>query len=281
MVLSYRNLYHPFLESDFGFFVQKGEFQEEFYEGFVVEEIDLYYQPLPDPVIGISFHVFRIILVGIGEFIHIKIWKLLNEENGLVKQVTKVYTITVMIVSPFMSLFNASIDFIHPLSEVIGEWYCTFGRLFMYLCWNIVSFHSFFVALMKYLFIVHEEKVDIYGKEKVKKGFLFLSFLVPLIVVTWGAIENEELDAMSFINKCYGRDHKVFLVDTSTLNVAGRNFCGYENIDNNQTLTEWFSSLLLQLSCIARVGISLFMGFNLFEGLLYFKILSHIYRYYQ
>ena len=280
MLLERRYLYHPFVDSNFGFLAEtKGSSEEEaINEGFVVEKIDLYYQPVQEPTIGIAFYLLRIILIGIGEFILLKIWKMLNEENGLVKEVTKLYTITMMVACPFWSLFNASVDFIHPMQEVVGKWYCTIGHAVMFFSANIISFHSFFVASMRYLFIVHGEKVNIYGRDRIRRIFLLLYFCLALIVVLWGFAEGAELDAMSFINKCYGKDHKVFLIDKSSLNVAKRNFCEHEDYNYNGSLTDWMISLIRRLSCISKVLIMLLMGFNVFEGFLYFKTLSHIYR---
>ena len=280
MLLDKRYLYHPFVDSMFGFWAEtKGSSEEEAIdEGYVVEEVDLYYQPVQEPTTGIVFYLLRIILVGIGEFILVKVWKMVNEENGLVKEVTKLYTITMMVACPFWSLFNASVDFIHPMQEVVGKWYCTIGQAIMFFSCNIISFHSFFVASMRYLFIVHEEKVNIYGRDRTKRIFLLLYFSLALIVVLWGAAEGGELDAMSFINKCYGKDHKVFLIDKSSLNVAKRNFCEHEDYNYNGSFTDWMISWTRQLSCISKVLIMLLMGFNVFEGFLYFKTLSHIYR---
>ena len=278
MILNKRHLYHPFLDSNLGFLVQAQAFGEENETnvGFVVEEIDLYYQPVQEPTVGVTFHLCRILLVGIGEFIHVKIWRMLKEENGLVKEVTSLYTLTVMFVCPFWSLFTASTDFIHPMSEVIGKWYCTVGFAINYFCWNIISFHSFIVAAMRYLFIVHEDQVNHYGKDRVKRAFLGFYLILSITVLAWGA--GREVDAMSFINKCYGKDHKVFLMDTSTVNVAGRNFCALEDYDYNESVTTWAFSWIRRLSCIATTTIMLLMGFNIFEGFLYFNTLTHIYR---
>ena len=280
MLVDRHYLYNPFLDSNFSFLIQNKVFDEndEIKLGFVVEAIDLFYQPVREPTEGFVFHFCRMILVGVSEFIHVKIWKMLNEENGLVKEVTKLYTITVMVAMPFWALFIASTDFIHPMSEVIGTWYCSAGFALNYFVWNIISYHSFVVAVMRYLFIVHEEKVKDYGKEKAKRNFLLPYLFLALKVVLWGAAERREVDAMSFINKCYGKDHKVFLIDTSSLNIARRNFCENVNYDYNESISGKILSSILRLFCIAKTTIMLLMGFNICEGFIYYKTLAHIYR---
>ena len=115
------------------------------------------------------------------------------------------------------------------------------------------------------------------GTERVKKIFLVASILIPLLVVIWAAIEGSELNAMSFINKCYGNHHKVFLIDTSTLNVVKRNFCQFEVMENHHRFGKMIS-LVRRVSCVTKITLMLTMGFNISEGFIYYKVLSHIYR---
>ena len=279
MLSNSQHYYHPFKEPYFGFLL-KDHTSPENTTGFIVDNIDLYYQPVQEPVIAIIFFFLRMILVIIGEFIHIKVFIILKKENGLVKDVAKLFTATQMIFWPFWLLLTTSTDFVHPLNIVIGQWFCTFSWFFFFLCWTIIAFHSFIVALMRYFFIVHDKKVAAYGKEKAKKVFLLLSFLIPLLVVIWGAIEDPELNAMSFINKCYGNHHKVFLIETSTLNVVKRNFCEFENFDESGSFGK-ILAIVKRVSCIAKTTVMLIMGFNFTEAIIYYKIVSHIHRYHN
>ena len=182
-----------------------------------------------------------------------------------------------MIANPIVVILTSSTDFIHPLNQVVGQWFCSVGWFVGYLCFAIASFHSFIVALMRYFFIIKEDLVKFYGKERAKKLFLFLSFFIPFFVIAWGGIDTVELDAMSFINKCNGIDHKVFLIETSTLNIAKRNFCQHQIYNESSSLHKLLS-VFRRASCITRTSILLVMGFNFTEIILYYKILSHMYR---
>lgn len=268
--------YHPFTKSDFGFLIT--DYSEQSNESLsFLEEVNLYYQPVQEPKLAGSFFSIRLFLILVGELLHVKLYKLIKKENGLIKTVTRLFTVTQMIFWPFWLFLTTSTDFVHPLNVVIGKWYCTFAWFFFYFGWIIISFHSFIVSLLRYCFIVHSKKVENIGKEKVKTVFLFASVLVPLLVVIWAAIEGSELNAMSFINKCYGNHHKVFLIDTSTLNVVKRNFCQFEVMENHHRFG-MIISLLRRFSCITKITLMLTMGFNISEGLIYYKLLSHIYR---
>ena len=138
---------------------------------------------------------------------------------------------------------------------------------------NTIVFYSFIGAVMRYFFIVHTEKVNSYGKEKVKMIFLVLSILIPLTLRIWRVTDAAHLDALSYINRCYGRHHDSFLVETSTLNVLKKSFCqvaNYENLKGNDKLM----AIGRQIFCVGSTILSLVMGSNLTEGFIYYKLFS-------
>ena len=277
MLPNKRHFYHPYSGEYFGFYSVHKHENEIHSHGFVLEDIDLYYQPLPEPIEASLFHILRLILAMIGWIINIKVWKMLDKENGLVKDVTKIYTIALMIGSTMLSIFWASTDFLHPVNEIIGQWYCDLGWFVLYTSWFTMSFYSLIVSTMRYLFIIQEKKVEMYGKEKVRKIFYFLSFLLPLLLMIWSVTDKSDVDAISVFNKCNGNHHKVFLFDTSTLNVAKRNFCEHVEYDDEGSLGRIIAAFR-RYACIIRTLLILFMGFNFAEIYIYFKILTHIYR---
>ena len=272
-----RHFYHPYSDEYFGFYSVHKHDYELHSLGFVLEDIDLYHQPLPEPIVASLFHIIRLILLMIGWVIYIKVWKMLDRENGLVKDVTKNYIIALMIGGTTFTIFSASTDFIHPINEIIGQWYCDLGWFVLYTSWFAMTFHSLIVSVMRYLFIIKEKKVETYGKEKVQNIFHFLSFFLPLLFMMWGIADKSEVDALSFFNKCNGNHHKVFLFDTSTLNVAKRNFCEHVEYDDEGSFGRIIAACR-RYACIIRTLLILFMAFNFAEIFIYFKILTHMYR---
>ena len=276
MFIEQRHLYHPFPGSYLGFWVND-EPSRESSIGYILEDIDLYYQPVHQPILASVFFIIKIILVIIGLVVNIKVWIMVDKENGLVKDVTKIYSVAMLVNGPLWLIFSTSTDFIHPLNEVIGQWYCDFGWFSIYLSFFIISFHSFIVAIMRYLFIVHEKKIEAYGKQKIRKIFHVLSFLLPLFMMMWSVTDKSDVDAMSPFNKCYGSHHKVFLFDTSTLKVAKRNFCEHVEYDSIGHIGNIISKLR-RYACIIRTLLILFMGFNFIEGIIYYRILTYTYK---
>ena len=276
MIPTLKNFHHPFETSDFGFSIENYAPSDNT-SVFLVDDIDLYHQPVPDPKLGIIFFMIRTTIIIIGEFIQFKVLKLVEKENGLVNKIAKLYILTLMISSPIWLVFLTTTDFVHSLNEILGKWYCTSMRLFVYLSFSIIAFHSVSVAFMRYFFIVHEKKIKVYGRKKIEHLFLLLNFFVPVVLVVWDQFDATDLDAMSFLNKCNGLYHKVFLVDTSTLNVVKRNFCQHKIDNENGPMDEMFVAFK-RFSCIARKSLIMILGFNFTEAILYYKIFSYIKR---
>ena len=212
-----RNLYHPFKSTSFGILSKESSGGNHII-GQMIEDVDLYYQPVQEPVHAAIFLVVKALLLAAGEYLLVKVYYLMKKENGLVKNITQVLVCAEMIFWPVWVVFAATTDFVHPMNEVVGQWFCETGSFLYYFLGMIMASHSFMSAVLRYFFIVHREKTKAYGKEKVRRIVFVLSILLPLSIAVWKVIDGIELDAMSFVNKCNGKHHKVFLRDTSTLN---------------------------------------------------------------
>jgi hypothetical protein len=265
--------YHPFEESSISICLEDGT-KPINTTGCLVEDIDLYYQPLEKPWIATLFAFARILIVIIGEIVNIKAWKMIKKETGILSDVTKLFVCTHMVYLPYLVFFIISTDFIHPLYNVIGQWYCTCGWLVFVFGGMIISSHSFVVALMRYFFIIHKTRAKAFGKDKAKRLFLYLSILIPLTVAVTGAIEGSEINWMSFINKCYGTHHKVFLNELSGFKRKLFKLGPEETKDYYHIIL----AILWRVSKTVRGTVVLLMVFNTLEGFLYFKILSRLNR---
>ena len=273
MFLKKENLYHPFTNSSIGFFVMDGKSGNDDYQ-FVLENFDLFYQPTEHPIFALVLLVMRILIGSTGVYVNWKLYRMVKKENGLVNGVTQIYCLSSIVIGPIVLLFKTSTDFVHPLNEVIGQWYCSFGRLTGYFVFQVIIFHSLVVALMRYCFIVHEERVRQIGKNKTKKFFACLSIFIPVLFVTWRVLENAELDGFHFLNRCYGIDHKVFLAEASPKTLV---FCVFES---SQTTSMYDKILRItrEATCKFKAVLVLFMGGNFSEAFIYYKTISHIQR---
>ena len=242
----------------------------------VITDINLYYQPTRQPVVAIIFFILKCIIIIVGEYIHMHILDFLKLEGGLVSDILKMFLRVQMVYWPVTVLFGTTTDFFHPLQDIIGEWYCKFGYFWIVGGMTLIVFHSFIVGLMRYIFVVHNERVVSYGKEKAKKMFFLASILIPVFVTLWGHLNGRDPSAITSLNKCYGVHHKVFLIENRGDSTMRRNFCLFEDDDEEPGQ---FLTTLRKTSCTLRSALYAIMGFNVVEGLLYWRTVVHANKY--
>ena len=242
---------------------------------FVLDDVDLYYQPLEPQWIAIFFFFVRLTIIVFGQFIGTKVVILMKRENGILSEVTILFMITQMVFHPILIFFELAVNLIHPVDEVMGPWVCYVAWLFYSFSTGIVLNYSFIAAIMRYIFVVHEERVVQQGKEKVKRYFLYLSIAVVIIVIIMRIIDGTS--SLSFINKCYGRDHEVFLIETSSLAVLKRKF--WESAEQqHQNLVDKLLDIAKRALKVLDSIQFLVLGFNITEAIIYKMIFSHLDR---
>ena len=98
MMVTKRNIYNPFLNGSLGFLIhlKSGTHSEEMFTN-----VNLYWQPVQDPTIGLLFLVIQLLVILAGSFVHCHLWKMLNREESLVSNILKAYVIVQMIVWPW------------------------------------------------------------------------------------------------------------------------------------------------------------------------------------
>ena len=264
-------LYHPFTNPELGFYIYENN-SKKIGTGFVLDKIDLYHQPVEE--LNMKFIVLSVMLVLIGEHLQFKLLAMAKMENGLVKEITQIYSITSIIMLPIWFVITVGSMFVYPLNDIIGEWFCRTTWMLGYLHFNLIAFQSLVVAVMRYFFIIHQKKVQTYGKEKTRRFFTYLFCCIPLVMSIWGVLEQFELDGFLHVNRCYGIEHRVFLADASPLYAN----CKFQD-DGDKGMYSKTLQFLQGASCTSRTILSILMGCNLPEAIIYYTIFSHVKRY--
>ena len=273
MSLEWNNFYHPFQKSSLDFLLTNHNNQSSFSDHEIVNEIDLYHQPLERPSIVLTFFIIKLIIILAGERICIRLLRSLEKEKGLLKDVTKLFIIVQMILHPTFHCFEIIVNTVYPVNQLFGNWICFLVWLLWGVSGNIVLSNSFISALMRYLFIVHEQKVDTYGKERVKRWFLYSSITIPLVQFAIHALQGSP--RLSFVNKCYGNNHRIFLSQTSSLSLSKLSF---SNLDGPLDEMEMGREVIAVIGKVVETVWFLFTGFNVAEAFLYFKIFNKLNR---
>ena len=270
MSLNQYNFYNPFQNNSIGFLHLGNEKNVNLSIEEVLDELDLYYQPLEKLSIALTFFIIKVIVICVGEVVGIKLLGTMKKEKCLLTDVTKVFVLSQMILHPILISFELPIITIHPINQIVGDWFCLIYWLLWGVLGRIALNNSFIAAAMRYMFIVHDQKVKIYEKENIKRWCLYITIAIPFIEFLLDASLNSP--RLSFVKKCYGMDHQIFLSETSTLNVFKSNFYK-ENVDFD-TIQEVGRGI----GKLFEISFSVFTHSNITEIFLYYKVFTKMHR---
>ena len=275
MALKDYNFYHPFRKSSFGFFLENHTFPTNL-KGFTIDSIDLYDQPLENPIVYATFFILKLLSCLICELLNFKVLRMVQKETSLLSDVTKLLVVTLMTLPLILTVFwDLPINLIYPVHELIGEWFCTLGWVLSNFTHMMLMFNSFITAFMRYLVVIHDKKVASYGKERVKRWFLFLAIALPMISTVLKLIEGSP--DTSYIKKCFGKDHQNFLVKTSSL-IGLKNKFWESDINDGIVSIDDLILIGKKICKIAETILFFILAANVTEGILYYKIFSHMTR---
>jgi hypothetical protein len=122
---------------------------------------------------------FGILTFFIGIFLHVRIIIISKCEKGLTWKLD-ITNSSLSIVHFTHTILLYGITYaVEDLHIYTGEWYCYLAKELRYYGSLYVTTHSLVVSIMKYILIVHWQKVRDFGKEKVTNIFFFVNFLHP------------------------------------------------------------------------------------------------------
>ena len=269
MQLKYPHFHKPFRNSFFVFHLINNTSPTNM-NGYLIENIDLYSQPLENPAVAVTFCFLKLVSIFIGVLLGYKVLHMLKTDVKLLSDVTKLLIITQMTLPLIATvLFDLPVDLIYPANEIIGEWYCTLGWIINKFIVGIVLNNSFITAVIRYVFIVQEKTVDTYGKDKIKRFFLYLAILLPFFPMILEAVGGHP--RTSYINKCYGNGHRHFLADT---NRSWKT----ETTDVNDSIDFLFDTRKI-IFRIVEIMWFIILNSNITEAFVYYRIFSHMNRY--
>ena len=243
----------------------------------IIDNIDLYQQPVEDPSIAMIFFAVRCVIVIMAELCNYRVLVMMRKDKSILNDVTKLQAYAIMVSMPIKLIFVTLTDFIHPLNEMFGRWICISFWFEENIARQIITSHSLMVALLRYTFIVHNTKVLEFGKAKLEKLFWYASIIVPILTVLWVASDLQDAIPSNHINRCNGMDHKMFLIRSwSSLGLIGTNF----HLHNDQ-ISDKFDMLFAIMRKLSRIGhriLRIFLASNIAEGVIYFKLFRHMTR---
>lgn len=277
MIQSMQYFYHPFKHESLSFFISIDSSRKV--SSFnILDDVDLYQQPVEDPNVAIAFFMTRLVFTVLTETINYRVIYNSKKDNGILSDVTKLIACTNMSLVPIRLIFITLTDVVHPLNEVVGQWICSSYWVIDKISTQMIAYHSLMIALLRYIFVAHNDKVVNYGKERLKNLFWYLSFGIPIFNLLWVSTDLKEIDTDIPINRCNGVDHKAFLIQSwSSLGLIKTNFQSLQNDGQNDNFSKVFA-VLRRLSKVGQRVWMIFLASNIGEGIIYYRLITHMTR---
>ena len=223
--------------------------------------------------------LFSLIICGCGITVNNIFMRKLEEEKrnvplgrkgNVIEPIMRWFLKLQVIYWPYhLTFFWINFNHIMP-SDIMTGWCCNvttqigikFGRM-------IIVYNSTFIALVRYLYIVHYNRVDKWDYEKVRKGFGLSSIVVPIVMESIGAITSEytEYTGLDTFTAC--------MLEYGGLNGSNT------NKPPKALILRWTNTSELLVRCIYQVYyfITVLVSFNAMDCVLYFEIYRSIKRY--
>ena len=115
-----------------------------------------------------------------GVFLQVKIILTLKRDQAMAWEIDVAHSIAMIVIFTSVSILE-TISYLQPtFDDFFGKWYCDLLLFEFLLGFFEILFHSMYISLYKFIFIVHNETVNRIGEQKFKL-FLLWSYFVVLI----------------------------------------------------------------------------------------------------
>ena len=177
---------------------------------------------------------------------------------------------------------NIFLTYNYPNSENLGAWFCFTNEYVCHLTIMYLGAFTLFTAAMKYIFIVHNDKAERFGVERIKSKVLILHVVVPITMSALHVISTGNMDPMNGINRCWGNEAS----DTKNATVVGTHsstdiFCQDRKYEVSEYVGEQLAEYiepLLRTMCIGVSSFYIFTTCNMMELVLYFLLFKRLDR---
>ena len=198
----------------------------------LLTSVDLHTQT-ENPIISLAITTpIMFLFSALAGFIQSRTLQMLKYESSVNNRLMTTQAKIHMIYWPLSVLSGALIDNIYPLSSFTTPHFCTILRFFVNFCALSMILYSFYACLLRYLFCVHTERIDRFGKNRTISLVYWIFYTHTFVWALLTILTSFNLDRMVIINKCYGWMDRLYLLElNSAVNMWKRHFCALNSSD--------------------------------------------------
>ena len=220
-----------------------------------------------------------IFIFTIGAYHQIKKIQICLKEDGVCNKLEITNSIVVT-----LHLFNCVALYgityvVKDLYLYTGEWFCFLTKIILASGDAHMMGHSFLLALVKLLVIVHAE-TDVVRKEKIKNVAFYINCVYGIVVV--GILNIARPDYVfvyhsSMADRCFGRSGVMKLDDNTTSAANLAQLCDI-TYPSQQLTFDYVIAFIREFICWLDVSFIYLNAANVLEGLCYLHIFAYMNR---
>ena len=218
--------------------------------------------------------LIQTVLFGIGLFHHVKI----IHESKVERSKTWLIQISHTVITTFhfgiRIPFQAISHFVPNVSSYIGSWFCYIQAFNGFYGLQEISAHSLWIAVEKYILIVHHLKARPFGEDKIEKIFCCLHAICPVLLSIIPMLTTN-YETRADLKSCFGLTDES--LDISNSSASGKRsflFCDVSSYSEISVILPY----VVQSFCVSRAMVNIVVGTNLPEAFFYYKIFQSMKR---
>ena len=211
----------------------------------------------------------------IGVYFHRKIIKVSIQDKGMTWKLD--VTNSCIVLFFYMNVISIRIIryFVEDIHAYTGEWFCYYVKVIMWYGILFIFGHSFIVALLKNIIIVHWKKARIFGKEKIIEIFFWLNLFHPMVKIILELIIRPDFfwdeNAQPQVAQCFGSRNNSLEAEANPSFDKINHFCDF--VKPNQTdYLKYIAYGCKMISCEIGVTSYHMIMWNFLELFLYCQI---------
>jgi len=227
-----------------------------------------------DTNVAVGFLVLYLILCLINVFMYYLLIQMVRRNDDLiVGKLLEYYAKFNIVFLPIQVVIVLGIVGLLPISSIAGVWFCDIAHVITYFGFYLNCNVSLMVTCLIYICVVHDDRANSFGKQRIRIFFCRLGFIIPLFmaILMIPLSRHPSSSDPPWINKCYGayasRDDPLAL-------------CAFDYPYLLETYGNWstLANIILQFLCWINFSISLITLTNIPEAILYGLIYWHLKR---
>ena len=211
-------------------------------------------------------------LVIVGLYMHYLVLRMSKRDETLLNCLLPDFALNFLVGGPAMYIISSIILVLpDPANEMFGIWFCHMASILGYVWLFKVWLFSLLVAILRYLYVVHNEKIQEYGLARVQRIFRILFWAIPTGLMILHLAFRTDHEPTILANRCYGWS----LESSSSTNwwyTVKQKFCFYRDYG----FTNRFAEYGLKMGCGVNQFVRILLLSNLPEGVIYYRVHKHL-----